>query len=246
MGVMRNLPDSHPVYKLLRPHFRYTMAINSRARETLINDGDGVIDQTFAIGGDGRREIMRKGGAIYSIHWTNIKRSIKDRGVDNPDLLPGYYYRDDGLRIWKAIEDFVTRIIDLFYKSDQDVAGDMELQSWAKDLYEEGFPANGGKQGHDFPASITKKAELIELCTLIMFTGSGQHSSINFGQYDIYSFLPNACSGLQLPPPSKKGDADAVTVVGSLPDKKTAAKVLSMAYVLSQFSRDEVCQVIYK
>ena len=239
MGVMRNLPDSHPVFKLLRPHFRYTMAINSRARENLISDQNGVIDMTFAIGGEGRREIMRRAGALYSIHWTNIKRNVKQRGVDDPNLLPGYYYRDDGLRVWQAIEDFATHIINLFYQSDKDVADDVELQSWANDVYKEGFPANHGKQGHDFPSSITKKADLIELCTLIMFTGSGQHSSVNFGQYDIYSFLPNACSGLRLPPPTKK-DADGVTLIETLPDKKTAATVLSMAYVLSQYSKDEV------
>ena len=43
MGTMRNLPDAHPVYKLLRPHFRFTMAINSIARKSLIHDG-GILD----------------------------------------------------------------------------------------------------------------------------------------------------------------------------------------------------------
>ena len=43
VATMRTLPDAHPINKLLRPHFRYTMAINSRARATLINDG-GIID----------------------------------------------------------------------------------------------------------------------------------------------------------------------------------------------------------
>ena len=99
MGTMRHLPDPHPIYKLLRPHFRYTMAINSRARATLINDG-GIIDKIFAIGGEGRRELMRRGGTAYNIHWTNIKRNAKERGVDDQKTLPGYYYRDDGLKLW--------------------------------------------------------------------------------------------------------------------------------------------------
>ena len=30
MGLMRNIPDAHPVY---RPHMRYTTAINTTARE---------------------------------------------------------------------------------------------------------------------------------------------------------------------------------------------------------------------
>ena len=203
MGIMRNLPDAHPVYRLLRPHFRYTMAINSRARETLINDG-GIIDQVFAIGGEGRRELMRRGGAAYNIHWTNIKRNVKSRGVDDPNLLPGYYYRDDGLKLWQAMEDFIAKIINEFYSSDEDVQGDSELQNVASDLYTNGFPANGWEQGHGFPKSIDIREQLVELCTLMMFTGSAQHSSINFGQYDMYSYIPNATTSMRLPPPTQR------------------------------------------
>lgn len=37
----------HPIYRLLHPHFRYTMEINALARGYLIN-GDGVIETTFS------------------------------------------------------------------------------------------------------------------------------------------------------------------------------------------------------
>ena len=53
MATMRNIPDAYPLYKLLCPHYRYTMAINSAARGALINKG-GIIDHAFAIGGDGK------------------------------------------------------------------------------------------------------------------------------------------------------------------------------------------------
>ena len=241
MGVMRNLPDAHPVYKLLRPHFRYTMAINAQARESLINDG-GIIDQQFAIGGEGRREFMRRAGRDYSIHWANIVRSANERKVDDAKLLPGYYYRDDGLNIWNAISLFVNRIINEFYSSDADVISDIELQNFAEDLHVNGFPANGGEQGHGFPKKIKSTAELVELCTLIMFTGSAQHSCVNFGQYDMYSYVPNATSGMRLPLPAQKGNADAATLVQILPDKKATSSVIGMVYMLSQYSKDEVCK----
>ena len=48
MAPMHNLPDPHPIYKLLRPHFRYTMAISACAQVTLVNNG-GVIDKLFAL-----------------------------------------------------------------------------------------------------------------------------------------------------------------------------------------------------
>lgn len=37
----------HPIYRLLRPHFRYTMEINVLAREALINAG-GIIESCFS------------------------------------------------------------------------------------------------------------------------------------------------------------------------------------------------------
>ena len=39
----------HPIYRLLHPHFRYTMEINALARESLINAG-GIIESTFSPG----------------------------------------------------------------------------------------------------------------------------------------------------------------------------------------------------
>ena len=81
----------------------------------------------------------------------------------------------------------------------------------------------------------------MKVCTLIMFTGSAQHSSINFGQYDMYSYVPNATSGMRLPSPAEKGKADSATLIQALPDKNTAAIVISTIYLLSQYSKDEVC-----
>ena len=240
MGTMRNLPDAHPVHKLLRPHFRYTMSINTKAREKLICDG-GSIDKIFAIGGEGRKQLMRIGGKAYSIHWTNIKRSVKERGVEDPNLLPGYHYRDDGLKIWHAIEDFANSILNEFYATDEDVKGDSELQNWAIDIHTNGFPGHqGSKQGHDFPNVITSKAQLVELCTLIIFTGSAQHAAVNFGQYEMYSFSPNAPPGLRLPPPTIKGKADMQTLLDTLPDKNSAALAVAISHMLSQYSQDEV------
>ena len=183
---------------------------------------------------------MRRGGAAYNIHWTNIKRNVKSRGVDDPNLLPGYYYRDDGLKLWQAMEDFVAKIINEFYSSDEDVQGDSELQNVASDLYTNGFPANGWEQGHGFPKSIDIREQLVELCTLMMFTGSAQHSSINFGQYDMYSYIPNATTSMRLPPPTTKGVANNDTLIRSSPDTQTAATVITLAYSLSQYSQDEV------
>ena len=246
MATMRNLPDPHPIYKLLRPHFRYTMAINARARATLINKG-GVIDRAFAIGGEGKEEVFKRAFAAYSVYCTNIKRNVKERGVDNPTQLPGYYYRDDGLKIWEAMESYAKDIINLFYHSDDDIKSDTELQQWAKEIHDIAFPAfQSAPAGHGFPDSIETREELAELCTLIMFTGSAQHASVNFGQYDMYGFVPNAPFGMRLPPPTRKGTIDLRMLLDSLPDKSTTISSIGVSHLLSRFSQDEVCHKLGK
>lgn len=47
IAANRQLSVLHPIYKLLCPHFRYTMEINALAREALINAG-GIIESSFS------------------------------------------------------------------------------------------------------------------------------------------------------------------------------------------------------
>ena len=44
----RQLSRMHPVFKLLEPHFRYTLEINASARQLLIN-ADGVTSGPFSL-----------------------------------------------------------------------------------------------------------------------------------------------------------------------------------------------------
>ena len=43
IAANRQLSDMHTIYKLLHPHFRYTLEINARARQSLVNAG-GIIE----------------------------------------------------------------------------------------------------------------------------------------------------------------------------------------------------------
>ncbi|CAI8014486.1 Allene oxide synthase-lipoxygenase protein [Geodia barretti] len=239
MGLMRNIPNAHPVYKLLRPHVRYTMAINRKARESLIN-ATGILARTFSVGADGELEVFKRCGTAYSVHWSNIKHNTEERGVDDASKLPHYYYRDDGYRVWDAIESYVTEIIDMFYVNDASVSEDEELQSFANDVHFNGFPAYGGSLGHEFPSSIATKAELVQICTLVMFTGSAQHAAVNFGQYTYYSFVPNAPFVLHKPPPTRKGKLKFKDLMDSLPDKEETLATNVLVSLLSGYSPDEI------
>ena len=244
MATMRNLPDAHPLYRLLKPHYRHTIAINSAARKKLINSG-GLIDQIFSIGGKGKDMLLQRAFKVYNVEGANIKESMKKRGVDDPTLLPNFYFRDDGILIWNAIESYVTEIIGIFYKSDRDVKEDTEVQSWAKDVHFHGFPGyDGAPDGHGFPEKMQSRKDLIRYCTLIMFTASAQHAAGNFGQFEIYGFVPNAPFLLRKPPPTKKGETTFGYILESLPTIFTTGLTCGLVFSLSQFSPDEVSEMI--
>lgn len=54
----------HPIYKLLHPHFRFTMKINARARAHLIN-ADGIIESSFSLA----NYSMEFSSVAYDLEW---------------------------------------------------------------------------------------------------------------------------------------------------------------------------------
>ena len=157
--------------------------------------------------------------------------------------MPNYYYRDDGILIWDAIESYVREIIGIFYKSDDDVKEDTEVQSWANEVHFHAFPGyDGAPDGHGFPDKMESCEDLILYCTLIMYSGSAQHAAVNFGQFDMYAFIPNAPFALRKPPPTEKGVTTYANILESLPTIHTSSLTIGLVYALSQYSPDEVSE----
>ena len=55
--------------------------------------------------------------------WTtyNLPKVLKERGVDDVGKLPNFHYREDALKLWTAIEEFVNNILAVYYHSDDDI-----------------------------------------------------------------------------------------------------------------------------
>ena len=41
--------------------------------------------------------LLQRAFKVYDVEGTNVKENMKKHGVDDPTLLPNYYFRDDGI-----------------------------------------------------------------------------------------------------------------------------------------------------
>ncbi|MEM7066712.1 MAG: lipoxygenase family protein [Cyanobacteria bacterium P01_B01_bin.77] len=187
IATHRQLPDSHPVNLLLRPHFQGMLAINNEAQAKLIAAGGGV-NKILSATIDSARVLAVLGLQTYGFNAAMLPQQLKQRGVDNTDYLPIYPYRDDSILIWDAIHDWVENYLQIYYADDTVVQQDTLLQAWAQELV-----AHNGGRVIDFgeaDGQIHTLAYLVEAITLIIFTTSAQHAAVNFPQKDAMSFAP--------------------------------------------------------
>ncbi|XP_051815431.1 polyunsaturated fatty acid 5-lipoxygenase [Acanthochromis polyacanthus] len=241
VAMYRQLPAVHPVYKLLIPHIRFTIAINTKAREQLICEC-GIFDKANATGGGGHVQLVQKGVKSLTFRSLCFPDMIKIRGADSKEDLPTYFYRDDGYKVWEATKSFVSDVVCIYYTSDETVQADEEIQAFVKDV------CSFGMQDFDqceFPKSVKSREELIEYLTVIVFTASSQHAAVNFGQYDWCSWIPNAPSTMRKPPPNRKGLADVNLIIESLPDRGRSSWHLGAVWALSQYQENELYLGMY-
>ena len=77
--------------------------------------------------------LLRKGFSNFDIDKEfNFPNDIEYRDVAD---IPNYHYRDDGLKLWQAIKEYVSDILSTFYETDDDVQKDKEIQAWDSDVY---------------------------------------------------------------------------------------------------------------
>lgn len=232
----RNLAPSHPLFRLLAPHFLFLLAINSRALEKLVSPG-GWVDNTMTLGRDGMFHLVSKN---LNNNWRldiegTIPKQIEKRGVLDESILPYYPYRDDAISVYNAVKKYVTKMVHHYYASDDDIRKDYELQTWRKELTSprtEGGVGMLGVAGSD-EEGFTKAEEIAEVLTSIISICSISHAAANFPQYDEYSFLPNYPGLLIGEPPADKNELTEADIMQHIPTKEIALDIMVITKLLS-------------
>ncbi|XP_049351538.1 linoleate 9S-lipoxygenase B-like isoform X4 [Solanum verrucosum] len=249
IATNRQLSVLHPIHKLLLPHFRDTMNINALGRHQLINSA-GTVELTFFTA----KYSMEMSAVVYK-DWIFPEQALPadliQRGMAVEDsssphgirlLIQDYPYAVDGLKIWSAIKSWVTEYCNFYYKSDDTVQKDSELQAWWKELREEG---HGDKKDEPWWPKMQTRQELIESCTITIWIASALHAAVNFGQYPYAGYLLNrpSLSRMFMPEPGSpeyeelKTNPDKVFLKTTVPPLQTLLEI-SILKVLSRHSSD--------
>lgn len=228
IATYRQLPLTHPLRILLHPHFDSTLAINDDAQRILIASGGGV-DRLLSASIDNSRVLAVLGLQSYGFNSAILPKQFQQRGVDDPNLLPVYPYRDDALSVWDAIHQWVRDYLNLYYLTDEDIQKDTALQAWAAEIsaYDGGriphFGENGGIKTFNY---------LNDAITLIIFTASAQHAAVNFPQKDLMSYAAAIPMAGYLPASTLKREVTEQDYLNLLPPLDQAQRQYNLLNLL--------------
>ena len=114
----------------------------------------------------------------------HLPNELASRGFGPDTDIPGYLFREDGLKLWDALGEFTTNVVHEVYRTDADVAKDIVLRLWADEMTD---PEKCGMPG--FPTSFEDKETLATTLQCLWWVASCLHNALNAPQYDV-SLLP--------------------------------------------------------
>ncbi|TVU08176.1 hypothetical protein EJB05_41567, partial [Eragrostis curvula] len=250
IAAHRQLSQMHPIYRLLHPHFRYTMEINALGRGTLIN-ADGVIESNLWP----RKYCMELSSTVYDKIWRFdmealpndlIRRgmAVEGKGGKLELTIEDYPYANDGLLVWDAIKEWASDYVNHYYSCAADIVDDEELQCWWEEVRTKGHE---DKKDEPWWPELNSHESLVQVLTTIMWITSGHHAAVNFGQYSYAGYFPNRPTIARQNIPLEMGregmrklmNNPEKVLLDTLPSQFQSLVVLVIMDLLSSHSPDE-------
>ncbi|MDX1960339.1 MAG: lipoxygenase family protein [Leptospiraceae bacterium] len=230
IATHRQLSKFHPIFQLLVPHFTGTIFINHLAKTKLIAPNGGV---DYLLSGSIQSDVTVtiQNHLKYGFNDLDFPSQLKRRKIYDPKILEYYPYRDDGLLVWNAIQNWVGSYLNLYYPDNSFITKDYELELWAKEIVSElgGRVKNFGEDGN---GKITTISYLTKAITQIIFTCSAGHSSVNFPQKELMIYAPEVPLGLYDKAPDSGREYTEKDYFSMLPTLDMASLQLNLGYTL--------------
>ncbi|XP_062172811.1 linoleate 13S-lipoxygenase 2-1, chloroplastic-like [Alnus glutinosa] len=253
IATNRQLSVMHPIYRLLHPHFRYTIEINALAREALINAG-GTIETAFTPG----KYSMELCSVAYDLQWRFDRQALpvdlvsRGMAVEDPTAPHGlkltikdYPFANDGLILWDAIKLWVTDYVNHYYPNPSLVESDRELQAWWTEIRTVG---HADKKDEPWWPVLKTPQDLIDIITTIAWVTSGHHAAVNFGQYAYGGYFPNRPTIARTNMPTEEPTEEEWkkfmkkpehALLKCFPSQLQATRIMAVLDILSNHSPDE-------
>ncbi|XP_076070738.1 allene oxide synthase-lipoxygenase protein-like isoform X2 [Mytilus galloprovincialis] len=170
-------------------------------------------------------------------------RGLTGDGGDNQVNIPGFFYAEDGLRLYNAIHNYVEQYVHHYYSGvdDDDIRnrllGDFEIQAFYTELVKPRAYQNGGIGMQGVPGNngrFDTTGQLVDTLTSTIFICSVMHAATNFPQYDQYGFPPNYSTLLHGEPPQNTSLVEDQAVLNCLPSVRETFDIMTNFTLLSQ------------
>lgn len=227
-AAIHTLHESHPIMTLLERAMVQGYSSRIVGEELCFNPG-GHWDQLMVYNQFACRDFV-------SDRWKSdgrfkggyLENNLRERGlIDKEGKYPfkSFPFYDDARKIKEIFHTFFTKVVDSYYKTNQDVQADCEVKAWFVEASEKA-------KAQDFPTKdeISKEV-LVDVMSHFYFATSVMHHSVNGATPIRSATLPFHIPALYAPTPKEKGVKD---LKPWLPDVKTSLHYLGF---MASFSR---------
>ena len=230
VACYRNLPNAHPIFRMLQPHIQGIIPVNVQARAVLVNPGRNAFS-LFLSAGDNLKIVFNNYYKQFHYEDLILPLDVEKRGVGE---IPEYLYRDDTLSHWRIISQYVSEMVHLIYPTEEDVALDIELQNVLKDVVDMGF--RGYENGAGFPREISTREKLTEYLTALIVNISVFHTAVNFQTFTSYTYPPSVPTCMTKSPPKQDEEITMELILECLPVLEITFIAMNISFNLGQFS----------
>ena len=182
--------------------------------------------------------------------WYNLYRVCRGMAVRDPSAKHGlrltiedYPYAVDGLDLWAAIRKWVEDYVNIYYRDDEDVVNDEELQSWWLEVRTVG---HGDHANATWWPTMTSVETLVDVGSTIIWLASAHHAAVSFGQYAYAGYMPNSpCMARKFIPEEGSQEYDRMVsnpekfYLETLPGDRATTFAMAVLEILAQHLGDE-------